>query len=246
MPEQLWFTALLNKVFAGPVTAFLNQLPAAFHPAHPEAPISNTVAMEVLVVGLLIAIFLIVRSRLSVDKPGGTQHIAEMTHEFIAGQADEIIGHHSERFVPFLTGLFLFIALANLIGVIPGFESPTVNPAVPLGLAVVAFSYYNAHGLRVQGPIGFFKHFLGPIWWLAPLMFPIEIISTLARVMSLTIRLYANMFAGDMVTQAFFGLIPIGVPVVFLMLHVGVSLLQAYIFMLLTMIYLQGAVAQEH
>jgi len=78
------------------------------------------------------------------------------------------------------------------------------------------------------------------------LMFPIEIISTLARVMSLTIRLYANMFAGDMVTQAFFGLVPIGVPVLFLMLHVGVSLLQAYIFMLLTMIYLQGAVAQEH
>src|SRR5258708_19663125 len=202
MPEQLWFTALLNKVFAGPVTAFLNELPAAVHPGDTEAPISNSVAMEILVVCLLILIFLFVRSRLSVDKPGGTQHIAEMMHEFIAGQADEIIGHHSERFVPFLTGLFLFIAVANLIGVIPGFESPTVNPAVPLGLAVVAFVYYNAHGLRVQGPIGFFKHFLGPIWWLAPLMFPIEIISPLARVMSLPIRLYPIMFPRAIGTQA--------------------------------------------
>jgi F-type H+-transporting ATPase subunit a len=90
------------------------------------------------------------------------------------------------------------------------------------------------------------KHFMGPVWWLAPLLLPIEIISHLARVMSLTIRLYANIFAGDTVTAVFFSLVPIGVPVIFLGLHVGVSFLQAYIFMLLTTIYLSGAVAQEH
>jgi F-type H+-transporting ATPase subunit a len=115
-----------------------------------------------------------------------------------------------------------------------------------MGLALVAFFYYNYHGVRAQGPLGYAKHFLGPVWWLSPLMLPIEIIGNLARVMSLTIRLYANMFAGDMVTLVFFSLIPIGVPVVFLLLHTGVSLLQAYIFTLLTTIYLSGAVAHEH
>lgn len=246
MQEELWFTALLNHAFARPVNALLRSLPPVFHPANPEAPINNAVAMEVLVVGILILLFLLIRSRLSVDKPSGVQHLAEMFHEFITNQSEEIIGHHSEKFTPFLLSLFVFILISNLIGLIPGFESPTASPAVPLGCAVVAFIYYNLHGIKVQGPINFVKHFAGPVWWLAWLILPIEIISTLARVMSLTIRLYANIFAGDAVTAAFFTLIPIGIPVIFLLLHVGVSFLQAYIFTLLTTIYLQGVVAHEH
>jgi F-type H+-transporting ATPase subunit a len=94
--------------------------------------------------------------------------------------------------------------------------------------------------------VAYLKHFAGPVWWLAPLMIPIEIISHLARMMSLTIRLYANMFAGDLVTLVFFSLVPLAIPVVFLGLHVFVSLLQAYIFVLLTTVYLAGAVAEEH
>jgi F-type H+-transporting ATPase subunit a len=117
---------------------------------------------------------------------------------------------------------------------------------VPFGCALVAFFYYNLHGIRKQGPVKFLAHFAGPVWWMAWIIFPIEVISTLARVMSLTIRLYANIFAGDMVTAAFFTLIPIGIPVIFLFLHVGVSFLQAYIFTLLTTIYLSGVVAEEH
>jgi F-type H+-transporting ATPase subunit a len=101
-------------------------------------------------------------------------------------------------------------------------------------------------GIKKQGPLTYAKHFAGPLPALAPLMVPIEIVSNLARVMSLTIRLYANMFAGDMVTLVFFSLIPLAVPVVFLGLHIFVSLLQAYIFALLTMVYLAGAVAEEH
>jgi len=110
----------------------------------------------------------------------------------------------------------------------------------------VAFLYYNLHGIKKQGPLKFLAHFAGPVWWMAWIIFPIEVISTLARVMSLTIRLYANIFAGDMVTAAFFTLIPIGIPIIFLLLHVGVSFLQAYIFTLLTTIYLSGVVAEEH
>ncbi|PYP91337.1 MAG: ATP synthase F0 subunit A [Candidatus Angelobacter sp. Gp1-AA117] len=246
MPEQLWFTALLNRTIGGPVNSLLQSLPPALHPAHPQAPISNAVAMEILVVILLILYFLIVRARLSVAKPGGMQHLAELFNEFIGGQVDEVIGHHGRRFIPFLSAVFLFILFSNLLGLIPGFESPTAVVYVPLGCAVVAFVYYNFHGIREQGPVGYAKHFMGPVWWLAPLMIPLEIISHLARVMSLTVRLFANMFAGDLVTLVFFSLIPLGIPVIFLLLHFGVSLLQAYIFTLLTTIYLAGAVAHEH
>lgn len=246
MEGQLWFTELLNRAFAKPVNAVLQALPSAFHPEHPEAPISNAVAMEVLVIGIIIVIFLLVRSRLSVDKPGGIQHLAEMVNDFITKQAEDIIGEHSEKFVPFLTALFVFILLSNLIGLIPTLESPTSAIQITLGCAVVAFSYYNFYGIKTQGALNYLKHFAGPVWYLAPLLFLIEVISHLARVMSLSVRLYANMFAGDAVTNAFFGLVPIGVPVIFLGLHIFVSLLQAYIFVLLTTIYLQGAVAHEH
>jgi F-type H+-transporting ATPase subunit a len=244
--EQLWITALMNRLFGGPVNAILQALPPAFHPADPSAPINNAVAMEILVVAILLLVFLWVRSRLSVEKPGGSQHLAETLHDFITNQSEEIIGHHSEKFTPFLASLFLFILLMNLIGLIPTFESPTLSPAVTLGCAVVAFIYYNAHGIKKTGFKKWLLHFCGPVWWMAWIIFPIEVISTLARVMSLTIRLYANIFAGDMVTAAFFTLIPIGIPVIFLFLHVGVSFLQAYIFTLLTTIYLSGVVAEEH
>lgn len=243
MPEQLFFTRILNEALHAPVTALLNAL--GVRPEFPNAPISNAVAMEVMVSGLLIIVFLIVRSSLSVESPGGLQHMFEGIHGFVEGQSRDVIGHHSERFTPFLVALGLFILLSNLFGIVPGLESPTGSPVVPLGLALCAFAYYQYQGLRQNG-IGYLKHFLGPMWWLSPLMLPLEIISHLARVMSLTIRLYANMFAGDMVTLVFFSLIPVAVPVIFLGLHIGVALLQAYIFVLLTTVYLAGAVATEH
>jgi F-type H+-transporting ATPase subunit a len=244
MPEQLWFTELLNHALAGPVTALLRAVHV--EPQHPQAPISNAVAMEVIVFAVLLLLFVMVRSRLSVDRPGALQHIFEGVHGFIEAQSHEIIGHHSERFTPFLAALGFFILICNLLGLIPGFESPTgASPTVPLGCAVCAFFYYQAQGFKRAG-VGYLKHFAGPMPLLAPLMVPIELISHLARMLSLTIRLYANMFAGDMVTLVFFSLIPIGVPVLFLGLHIGVSFLQTYIFVLLTTVYLQGAVAEEH
>jgi len=243
MPEQLWFTEILNHLFAGPVTAMLHAL--KIEPKHPSAPIPNSFAMELLVVAFLVILFLMLRSRLSVDSPGGLQHFFESVEGFIQGQSNEIIGHHSEGYTPFLATLLFFILFCNLIGVIPGFESPTALPVVPLGCAICAFVYYQTQGFKHAG-IAYLKHFAGPMPALAPLMVPIELISHLARVLSLTIRLYANMFAGDMVTFVFFSLVPIGVPILFLGLHIGVSLLQTYIFVLLTTVYLQGAVAEEH
>ena len=244
MPEQLSFTALLNRLFAGPVDALLRTL--HIKPAFAQAPISNAVAMEVLVVGFLILMFLLVRARLSVENPGGLQHIFEGLHGFITQQSQEVIGHHSESFTPFLVALGLFILTCNLIGLIPGFESPTgASPTVPLGCAVSSFFYYHVQGIRKHGP-SYVKQFIGPMWWLAIIMLPIEIISHLARMLSLTVRLYANMFAGDMVTLVFFSLVPVLIPVAFMVLHIGVSFLQAYIFVLLETVYLAGAVATEH
>ncbi|HUJ94272.1 MAG TPA: F0F1 ATP synthase subunit A [Terriglobales bacterium] len=252
MPEQLWFTAILNHLFAAPVTAFLRWL--HLDPKYPQAPIHNSVAMELLVFLFLLLMFALVRARLSVDKPGALQHIFEGVHGFVQDQSHEIIGPHSEGYTAFLVSLAYFILFCNLIGVIPGFESPTAIPVVPLGCAICAFFYYQTQGFKHSGP-AYLLHFLGPSDKnmslfirvpLAILMLPIELISHLARVLSLTIRLFANMFAGDMVTLVFFSLVPLGVPIVFLGLHIGVSLLQTYIFVLLTIVYLAGAVAEEH
>jgi F-type H+-transporting ATPase subunit a len=243
MPVQLPFTAFLNHYFAGVANAVLGLF--HLHAKYPQSPIDNTFAMEVVVFLALVAFFLLVRMTLSVEKPGAPQHVAEILHGFVSEQAESIIGHGFERYVPFVTTIFVFILSSNLLGLLPGFISPTAKPWVPLGVAVLTFLYYHYQGVREQGA-GYFKQFLGPIWWIAPLMLPIEIVSHLARILSLTVRLYANMFAGDMVTLVFFSLVPIALPAVFLGLHLGVSLIQAYIFMLLAMIYLGQATSEAH
>ena len=238
-------TRLLNHWLAAPVDALLFAL--GIHPAHPSAPIANRLTLELLVFAGLVAFFAFVRLTLSVEKPGGAQHVAEMVHEFVNNQAEQVMGHGHDPHLPVLTCLLVFILLCNCLGLLPGIETPTASPVVPLGLALFTFVYYNWFGIRAQGPIGYVKHFMGPVWWIAPLMFPIEIISHLARIMSLTVRLYANMFASDLLTVVFFSLIPPAIPIVFLGLHFGVALIQSYIFMLLTTIYLAEATAHpEH
>ncbi len=244
MHDSYWITNLLNALFAGPVDALMKVV--GVHPADPAHPINNDFALEVLIAFGLIAFFAIVRMSLSVENPGALQQVAEMIHEGVGGQAEQIIGHGYQRFQAFTTCVFLFIIIMNLTGLIPGIITPTSAPVVPLGIAICTFLYYHFYGFKEQGFVGYLKHFAGPIWWISWLLFPIEIISHCARVMSLTIRLYANMFASDLVTLVFFSLIPVAIPAVFLGLHAFVSLIQAYVFMLLSMIYLSEAVAHEH
>jgi F-type H+-transporting ATPase subunit a len=243
MHDELWITAFLNKYLGGVANAILGAL--HIHSSHPQAPITNYVAMELLVFVLLVVFFLAVRARLSVDEPGVMQHIVESANSFVTTQSQEVIGHGYERYVGYLTTLGLFILVCCLIGLIPGFEAPTAVPSVPLGCALVTWFYYHFQGIR-ENKFGYVKNFLGPEPFLAPLLFPIEIFSHLARVLSLTIRLFANMFAGDMVTLVFLSLVPIGIPVVFMLLHIGVSIIQTYIFVLLATVYIGEAVAHEH
>jgi len=244
MPTQLFLTSFLNHLFAAPVDKLLALVHVA--PQYPEAPITNAFAMELLVFLILMAYFVAVRMSLSVETPGPVQHIAEITNEFVSEQGEQIIGHGSEQFTGYLTVLFLFILLSNMLGLLsPWLESPTATLVVPLGLALVTFVYYHYHGVRANG-FAYVKQFIGPVPALYWLLLPIEVISHLARLLSLTVRLYANMFAGDMLTLAFFSLIPIGIPLLFLGLHVFVAGIQAYVFMLLAMIYLSLAVSHEH
>jgi F-type H+-transporting ATPase subunit a len=237
-----FITRLLNGWFGAPIDALIVKL--GIHPLRPGHPVSNAFTLEIIVFAVLTLFFLLVRVTLSVEKPGQAQHIAEMIHEFVTGQAEQVMGHGFEKFLPVVTCLGLFIACLNCFGLLPGIETPTSDPVVPLGLALFTFVYYHFHGLRVHGPVGYLKHFMGPVWWLAPLMFPIEIISHCARVLSLTVRLYANMLASDLITLIFFSMVPLALPLIGLGLHSFVALIQTYIFMLLSMIYL--ALATEH
>jgi F-type H+-transporting ATPase subunit a len=243
MPEsELWITGVFNDYLSAPANAVLGLVGKHAEPR----PWANFIVMEIVVVVLLMAVVAILRPRLSADKPGPLQHIFEMFYGFLKGQAETQVGHTANRHLPYFGALFLFILTSNLIGLIPCFETPTMNPSVTAGCAFATFVYYNTAGVIAQGPLRYLAHFAGPIWWLAPLMFPIEVISHTARLLSLTVRLYANMFAGEQVTLVFLNLTKFLAPVAFMGLHIFVGTIQAYIFMLLSMVYVGAAVAHDH
>jgi len=245
MPEhENWLTAIFNDYLAGPANALLGVF--GITASNPMRPWQTWLVMELLVVAILMVLAAIVRSSLSPDKPGTLQHIFEVVYDFLKQQAIDVGVEHPEKYAPFFGTLFVFIAAMNLIGIIPVFESPTMAVYVPAALAISTWVYYHVMGVRALGPAKYIAHFAGPIAALAPLMFVIEIIEHFARMLSLTVRLYGNMFAGEQITNVFIGLTYLIVPVIFMALHVFVAFLQAYVFSLLTMIYVSIATAHEH
>jgi F-type H+-transporting ATPase subunit a len=244
MEQELWFTALLNKLLGSGVTPMLVSI--GLPPADPARPIPNYVAMEVLVILVILGGALLLRRRLSVENPGRFQQAAEVVVEFTQGLVDEIIGPGGRRYVAMLGTLGIFILLCNLLGLIPTLQTPTAHYQVTAGCAVAAFLYYNYHGFRHHGVLGYLKHLCGPMMAIAILMFPVEVISNSFRMLSLTVRLWANMLVGDILEGIFTGLVPIAIPALFMGLHVFVSFMQAYIFMLLPAVYLSFAVSEEH
>ena len=243
MENELGLTALFNDHLAGLGNAILNM--AGMTAAHPERPWENWIVMEILVVAILVALAFFVRASLSVDKPGKVQHLLEAIYDFLLYQMREVGIHHPEKYINYFGTLFIFLLFLNLIGAIPAFEAPTLMVSVPAGLACCTFLYYNAMGFRENG-IKYLAHFAGPVWWMAWLMIPIEIISHLARPLSLSVRLYGNMSGGEQVTDSFLKLVHLLVPVIFMGLHVFVALLQAYVFTLLSMIYVSMSTAHDH
>jgi F-type H+-transporting ATPase subunit a len=241
-PDEVWLQKLFNDHLAGLGNFFLKLVGM---PAEPR-PWADYIVMQLLVALIIIVLFGFLRPRLSVDRPGILQHSFEVIHDFIYNESKDAVGLSGPRYMVFFGTLFLFILFCNLIGIIPSFKSPTMTPSVPVGCAIATFCFYNLMGLREQGLGKYVAHFAGPMPWLAPLMVPIELISHLARPLSLSIRLFANMYAGEQVTMVFLSLTYFIIPALFMGLHVFVSLLQAYIFMLLTMMYVGGAVSHEH
>jgi F-type H+-transporting ATPase subunit a len=242
MEHEILITRLFNDHLAGVGNAILAAVGQHAHNA--DRPWTNWITMQLLVALVIVVLFAMLKPRLSMENPGKLQHLMEAIYGFIRGEAESNV-HHGHQYAAFFGSIFIFVLFSNLIGIIPGFESPTMFPYVPAGLAIASFLYFNLMGIKAQGVGRYLAHFAGPIPWMAPLMFPIELISTMARPLSLTIRLYANMYAGEQVTLLFLGLTYFVMPAVFMGLHMFVSFLQAYVFMLMTMLYVGGAVAHE-
>jgi F-type H+-transporting ATPase subunit a len=228
----------------GVVTPLLVKIGQA--PSDPARPIPNYIAMEVLVILLMMVGVVLLRRSLSVENPGRFQQVMEVIVQFTQDMCEETIGHGSGRYMAMLATLGIFVLLCNLLGIIPTLQTPTSHIQVTLGCAVAAFLYYNFQGFRQHGVIGYLKHLCGPMLGIAIIMFPVEVIGNLGRLLSLSVRLYANMMVGDVLELVFTALVPILLPAVFMALHVFVSLLQAYIFMLLPAVYISLAVSEEH
>lgn len=202
-----------------------------------------------LIVLIVLAVGLAIRSRLSIDNPGTLQIILEDIVGFVDDQLENIIGHGKGRqFLPICGGIFVFILLGNLMGQIPGLGAPTSNINVPLGCALTVWLYYHVQGVKAQGIVSYLKHFAAPPGipvFLAPIMLPIEVISHLSRVLSLTLRLFGNIFGEHLVVLIIASIVPLIFPLPIQMLGLIVGPLQAFIFMTLTAIYLSAATAVE-
>lgn len=272
-----WLTQFVNHYLGHAALALL----AALHiqPSNPELPIPEHVVMALVVVILGTTLALVLRSRLSVEKPGAMQQVAEMllTNPLGFGIKDlleENVHHGASQFIPFVGTISLFVLLGNLLGAFPFsfLQAPTGKPTVPLACAILTFIYFNGQGIRRHGLVGYLLTFAGlpkdvPGWILAVLLFPVEVVSTTARILSLTVRLWANMFASDLIYVIFLTLLangasagwgkspvlgvvlavfPATIPILFIALHLFVSVIQAYVFTVLPAVYLGLATAEEH
>ena len=230
----------VNDVLGGPIASLLH-----LHVAPNEMVIPTHVVMETIVLLGIIVFFSILRSRFSVERPGSLQQAFELFVEFLNEQLESNIGHDGHKYLNIIGTFAIFIVCSNLLGLIPGLSSATSNVNVPAGCAIVVFLYYQFQGMKKQGVVKYLKHFMGPVLPLAPLMIIIEVIGHLARPVTLTIRLFANIMAEELVITIFFGLIPLLVPLPFMAFAIFGGLLQAFIFCTLAMVYLGGAVATE-
>jgi F-type H+-transporting ATPase subunit a len=208
------------------------------------------VAMAWLVMVILVSVsFLATRKLESV--PGPMQNFMEVVIETFGDLLEQMIGPKGKRYLPLIGTAGLFILVGNLLGSVPGLKPPTANLNTTAALAITVFLSYNYFGIREHGIIGYLRHFCGPVLWLAPIMFPIEFIGHLARPISLSIRLFGNIFGEESVIAILLSLIWLGIPyVIYLAIMMPLSLftsvVQTFIFVMLSMVYIAGAVEVGH
>jgi F-type H+-transporting ATPase subunit a len=265
-----WLTQFVNHYLGAFATFLLSLL--HIQPTDRATPIPEHVVMSLVVFLLAVVVVLWMKPRLSAEKPGAVQQVAEMllTNPLgfgIRDSLEENVAHGAEKFVPMVGSVAVFVLLSNLLGVVPALSSPTGEKSVPLGCALITFVYFNYLGIRQHGPIGYAKTLAGPVWWLAWLILPVELISTCARVLSLTVRLWANMFSSELIYGIFLGMLvgpvdhiwgrhpvagvvlgifPALIPIAFIGLHIFVAVIQTYVFTVLPSIYVGMAIAEEH
>lgn len=213
-------------------------------PLHISPAGADAIAYTWLIIALLAIVSIMATKALSAV-PGGLQNFMEIIVGGIENMIVETMGEHGRPFFPLVATLALFILVSNLIGLVPGFFPPTANINTTAACAVVVFVMTHVVGVKEHG-VGYIKHFMGPIIWLAPMMFFIEIIGHFSRVISLTLRLFGNMNGHELVLMIFFGLAPFLVPLPMMLMGVLVSFIQSFVFMLLAMIYIQGSLEHAH
>jgi F-type H+-transporting ATPase subunit a len=242
LEHSLLIVDLFNKVFGKPLATLLGWLGIqAEDPAH--------LVPDYIVMCLIIALALIVLLGLSSRKlslvPSKRQSVLELLIQAFEGLLVDTIGEEGKKFLPLIATVGLFILSANLLGLVPGFMSPTSKLNVTIGCALVVFVYYHFQGIRAQGLLKYLKHFAGPVPLLAPLMVPIEVISHFSRPVSLSIRLFGNIFAEEVLIVIMASIIPFFLPLPFMAIAIFTAVIQSFVFVLLACIYIAGAVAHE-
>lgn len=237
--HEFFISTVFNRFIANPIAGLFG-----YHSDHDVLP-AHLVMVILIAVGLL-ALAVAIRRRLSVDSPGGVQQLLELLTEGILGLSNDLIGSHVRRFFPLLGALFVYILAGNLIGLVPGFMSPTSNINVTASCAIIVFVYYNYVGFKENGFVKYMAHFAGPSLVIAPLLFVIEIISHFARPFSLAVRLFGNIFAEELIIGTLNSMFPFLISLPVMGLALFASTVQAFIFIVLTMVYLGGAVEHGH
>jgi F-type H+-transporting ATPase subunit a len=228
-----------HSILYGPVNAL-------WHSLGGRVEVPDHIVMSLFVVTLLLAVFVPVGLMLREEKPGRFQLFLEELVNGLRGMIEGQVGHGAgDRYLAVIGAFTLFIFFSNVMGLFFFLNPPTSNPNVTFALAGVSFVLYNAIGIRHHG-FGYVKHFLGPIWWLAPLFFVVELVSHAARWLSLGLRLFGNMTGEHMVSGVFNKLVPLLVPLPIMGLGLFAAVIQTFIFIMLTTVYIAGAEAEEH
>jgi len=242
LEHSLFLVDLFNKIF-GRALSYLLAL-VGIEVKNPEHLVPDYIVMS-LFVALFLMLFLGLSSRKLRLVPSKLQSILELIIEAFESLLIEIIGEDGKKYLPVIATIGLFILSCNLLGLVPGFMSPTSKLNVTAGCALVVFVYYHWQGIKSKGLFKYLKHFTGPIPVLAPLLLPIEIIGHFSRPVSLSIRLFGNIFAEELLILVIASIIPFFLPLPFMAIAIFTSVIQAFVFVLLASIYIGGAVAHE-
>jgi len=242
LEHSLFIVDFFNKIVGKPLVFLLGL--AGIEVKNPEHFIPDYIVMSLIVAAGLILFFGLASRRLNLV-PSKLQGILELIIQAFENILVEIIGERGKKYLPLIATIGLFILVCNLLGLVPGFMSPTSKLNVTLGCALVVFFYYHWQGIRSQGIFKYLKHFTGPIPLLAPLLIPIEIISHFSRPVSLSIRLFGNIFAEELLIIVIASIIPFFLPLPFMAIAIFTATIQAFVFVLLSCIYIGGAVVHE-